>query len=151
MLKCVAFVAFVIEFGRSIFLTFRWQCFVGRQWSVRRVLSCAISNRRAFGPALAIPLAMRLTCVLFAVAEKKGAALLELRPTCENCNRPLPPNSLEARICSYECTFCSDCVDTILGNVCPNCGGGCKIRGTDKGHSSGEAVTRQVLHRHAAC
>jgi hypothetical protein len=50
--------------------------------------------------------------------------MLELRPTCENCNRLLPPDSVEARICSYECTFCADCVDTLLGNVCPNCGGG---------------------------
>jgi hypothetical protein len=50
--------------------------------------------------------------------------MLELRPTCENCNKPLPPNSTEARICTYECTFCADCVDNILKNVCPNCGGG---------------------------
>jgi len=50
--------------------------------------------------------------------------MLELRPTCEHCNKPLPPDSLEARICTYECTFCASCVDTILGNVCPNCGGG---------------------------
>jgi hypothetical protein len=50
--------------------------------------------------------------------------MLELRPTCENCNRTLPPDSLEARICSYECTFCAACVDTVLANVCPNCGGG---------------------------
>jgi len=50
--------------------------------------------------------------------------MLELRPTCENCNQPLPPASLEARICSYECTFCAHCVETILHNVCPNCGGG---------------------------
>lgn len=50
--------------------------------------------------------------------------MLELRPTCEHCNRSLPPDSLEARICSYECTFCATCVDTVLDNVCPNCGGG---------------------------
>lgn len=50
--------------------------------------------------------------------------MLELRPTCENCNKPLPPNSLEAMICTFECTFCKSCVDEILGNVCPNCGGG---------------------------
>ncbi|MFO1500012.1 MAG: DUF1272 domain-containing protein [Verrucomicrobiota bacterium] len=50
--------------------------------------------------------------------------MLELRPTCENCNRPLPPHSLEAMICSFECTFCRSCVEAILGNVCPNCGGG---------------------------
>jgi hypothetical protein len=50
--------------------------------------------------------------------------MLELRPTCENCNKALPPNSVEARICSYECTFCAACVETVLDNVCPNCGGG---------------------------
>jgi len=50
--------------------------------------------------------------------------MLELRPTCENCNRALPPDSLEARICSYECTFCTACVESLLENVCPNCGGG---------------------------
>ena len=50
--------------------------------------------------------------------------MLELRPTCENCNTPLPPDSLDARICNYECTFCARCVDGVLANVCPNCGGG---------------------------
>lgn len=50
--------------------------------------------------------------------------MLELRPTCEHCRRALPPASTEARICSFECTFCADCVDRVLGNVCPNCGGG---------------------------
>ena len=50
--------------------------------------------------------------------------MLELRPTCENCNKALPPDSLEARICTYECTFCATCVDKVLGNVCPNCAGG---------------------------
>ncbi len=51
--------------------------------------------------------------------------MLELRPTCEHCNKALPPDSLEARICTYECTFCADCVEHVLGNnICPNCGGG---------------------------
>ncbi len=50
--------------------------------------------------------------------------MLELRPGCEHCDRALPPDSPAARICSYECTFCADCVDTLLANVCPNCGGG---------------------------
>jgi hypothetical protein len=49
---------------------------------------------------------------------------LELRPNCECCDRDLPPASTLARICSYECTFCADCVDRVLFNVCPNCGGG---------------------------
>jgi hypothetical protein len=50
--------------------------------------------------------------------------VLELRPTCEHCNKALPPDSTQARICSYECTFCASCVEDVLGNVCPNCGGG---------------------------
>ena len=50
--------------------------------------------------------------------------MLELRPTCEHCNKALPPASTVARICSFECTFCAACVDEVLGNVCPNCGGG---------------------------
>lgn len=49
--------------------------------------------------------------------------MLELRPSCEHCQRALPPESTEAHICSFECTFCSDCV-TRLGGSCPNCGGG---------------------------
>lgn len=53
--------------------------------------------------------------------------MLELRPTCENCNKELPPDATDAMICSFECTFCKNCVDEVLENVCPNCGGGfCK-------------------------
>ncbi|MEO0576298.1 MAG: DUF1272 domain-containing protein [Pseudomonadota bacterium] len=50
--------------------------------------------------------------------------MLELRPNCERCDIDLPPASTVARICTYECTFCADCVDNVLHNVCPNCGGG---------------------------
>ena len=50
--------------------------------------------------------------------------MLELRPTCEQCNTPLPPDSTDARICSYECTYCATCAEDLLTNVCPNCGGG---------------------------
>lgn len=49
---------------------------------------------------------------------------LELRPNCECCDVDLAPSSPLARICSFECTYCASCVDTILMNVCPNCGGG---------------------------
>jgi hypothetical protein len=49
--------------------------------------------------------------------------MLDLRPSCECCDRDLPPASAEARICSYECTFCADCAETRLGGICPNCGG----------------------------
>lgn len=49
--------------------------------------------------------------------------MLKLMPTCQNCNCALPPESTEARICTYECTFCATCVDGVLQSVCPNCGG----------------------------
>ena len=49
---------------------------------------------------------------------------LQLRPNCEYCDKDLSPRSLEARICSFECTFCADCVENKLHNVCPNCDGG---------------------------
>ena len=49
--------------------------------------------------------------------------MLELRPGCECCDRDLPPDSAEARICSFECTFCADCAEHTLKGKCPNCGG----------------------------
>ncbi len=49
--------------------------------------------------------------------------MLELRPNCECCNADLPPDSTAARICSFECTFCSTCADGKLEGKCPNCGG----------------------------
>ncbi len=53
---------------------------------------------------------------------------LELRPNCEYCDKDLPPQAADARICTFECTFCADCVETRLHNVCPNCGGGLEKR-----------------------
>lgn len=50
--------------------------------------------------------------------------MLALRPNCELCDKDLPPEAMDAMICTYECTFCAHCVDTHLQNVCPNCGGG---------------------------
>ncbi|HYJ83450.1 MAG TPA: DUF1272 domain-containing protein [Allosphingosinicella sp.] len=49
--------------------------------------------------------------------------MLELRPDCERCGCDLPPESPEARICTFECTFCAACVDDLFQGVCPNCGG----------------------------
>ena len=49
--------------------------------------------------------------------------MLELRPNCECCNRDLPPDSTEAMICTYECTFCRNCAQSRLQGICPNCGG----------------------------
>ena len=56
--------------------------------------------------------------------------MLEIRTCCENCGKDLPNESCEAMICSYECTFCKHCVEQVLQNVCPNCGGGFEKRPT---------------------
>ena len=53
--------------------------------------------------------------------------MLQIRPTCENCNKQLPFDSKEAMICTFECTYCKDCVE-LLKEVCPNCGGGFEKR-----------------------
>ncbi len=50
--------------------------------------------------------------------------MLAMRPNCELCDKDLPADATDAMICSYECTFCTSCVETTLKNVCPNCGGG---------------------------
>ncbi|MES1197100.1 MAG: DUF1272 domain-containing protein [Pseudomonadota bacterium] len=49
--------------------------------------------------------------------------MLELRPNCECCDRDLPPESADARICTYECTFCAACAEHVFNGQCPNCGG----------------------------
>jgi hypothetical protein len=84
--------------------------------------------------------------------------MLEIRPTCENCGAQLLPNSLEAMICSFECTFCRTCVEEILDNVCPNCGGGFTARPIRPAHrwrgenyltavpASAEVVSKPVDH-----
>ena len=54
--------------------------------------------------------------------------MLALRPNCECCNVDLPNDSNEARICTFECTFCSDCASVKLHGVCPNCGGELVVR-----------------------
>lgn len=54
--------------------------------------------------------------------------MLEIRTTCERCRKPLPNESTEAMICSFECTFCAGCVNGALQQICPNCGGGFEKR-----------------------
>ncbi|WP_372340476.1 DUF1272 domain-containing protein [Parvularcula sp. IMCC14364] len=56
--------------------------------------------------------------------------MLEMRPGCECCDKDLPPESTEARICSFECTFCKTCAEEKLEGICPNCGGSFTIRPT---------------------
>jgi len=54
--------------------------------------------------------------------------MLEIKPVCENCGKSLPNDSSEAMICTFECTYCENCVNELLFNVCPNCGGGFEKR-----------------------
>lgn len=49
--------------------------------------------------------------------------MLLLKPNCECCDADLPPAAADARICSFECTFCENCSDRRFGHLCPNCGG----------------------------
>jgi hypothetical protein len=73
--------------------------------------------------------------------------MLELRPNCECCDRDLPPDTPDAMICSFECTFCRSCVEERLGGRCPNCGGGLvprPIRPADR-LARYPASTRRVL------
>ena len=61
--------------------------------------------------------------------------MLILKPNCECCDKDLAPDAPDAMICSFECTFCRTCVDEILNNVCPNCGGGFSPRPRRKGEA----------------
>ena len=54
--------------------------------------------------------------------------MLQLRPGCECCDKDLPPDSLDARICSFECTFCASCAEGTLAGHCPNCAGELVVR-----------------------
>jgi hypothetical protein len=79
--------------------------------------------------------------------------MLQMRPNCECCDIDLPPGSGEARICSFECTFCAACADQRLAGKCPNCGGELIARPT-----RAEALlerfppsTERVLKPHGAC
>ena len=79
--------------------------------------------------------------------------MLALRPNCECCDRDLPPDSAEVRICTYECTFCTECAETRLGGVCPNCGGNFAPRPIRpaKMLARHPASTERVTGAHSAC
>jgi hypothetical protein len=79
--------------------------------------------------------------------------VLELRPNCECCDRDLPPQSTEAMICTYECTFCRSCTDGVFKGRCPNCGGELvrrPIRPAEK-LAKHPASTERVLKPHPGC
>jgi hypothetical protein len=79
--------------------------------------------------------------------------MLTLRPNCECCDRDLPPESRDARICTFECTFCADCAETRLGGFCPNCGGSLVERPVRPAAMLAKypASTERVLKPHKAC
>jgi len=79
--------------------------------------------------------------------------MLALRPNCECCDRDLPADSDQARICSFECTFCADCVETRLGGRCPNCGGNLVARPIRPAAMLARfpASTERVLKPHPGC
>lgn len=73
--------------------------------------------------------------------------MLEIRPTCEHCNKTLPFDSKEAMICTFECTFCTDCV-TLLNEICPNCGGGFEKRPIRPKHLLDKyPVSTKIIHK----
>jgi hypothetical protein len=75
--------------------------------------------------------------------------MLELRPNCENCDTDLPPDSTNAWICTFECTWCTSCVEDVLKRQCPNCGGNLErrpIRPADK-LARFPASTKRVLKK----
>ena len=78
--------------------------------------------------------------------------MLQMRPNCECCDVDLPPQSDEARICSFECTFCAACAEQRLGGKCPNCGGTLVIRPTRAAALLAKfpASTERVLKPHCA-
>ena len=72
--------------------------------------------------------------------------MLEIRPNCECCDKDLPPDSLEARICTFECTFYASCADAVLHGVCPNCGGNLA-----RARSARSACWKNIPRRHGGC
>ena len=79
--------------------------------------------------------------------------MLKLKPNCECCNVDLPPAAANALICTYECTFCTDCADQHFSRVCPNCSGELVKRPIrpPKMLVKHPASTERVVKSHAAC
>ena len=73
--------------------------------------------------------------------------MLEIKPNCECCDVDLPPSSHDARICTFECTFCVRCVEDVFGGICPNCGGNFAERPIRPVHLLGKspAATKRTL------
>lgn len=78
--------------------------------------------------------------------------MLELRPNCECCDKNLPPDSTDARICSFECTFCVACATSVLEGSCPNCGGELLARPRRPlAKLAGSPASTQRIYKPAGC
>ena len=79
--------------------------------------------------------------------------MLAIRPNCECCDRDLPNGSPDARICTFECTFCADCAETRFAGMCPNCGGDLVLRPTRPAAklASSPASTERFTKHHPQC
>ena len=78
--------------------------------------------------------------------------MLQLRPNCECCDKDLPPQSTDARICSFECTFCASCATSVLGGKCPNCGGELVVRPRRPlAKLANNPASTQRVHKPAGC
>ncbi|APX10405.1 DUF1272 domain-containing protein [Tateyamaria omphalii] len=79
--------------------------------------------------------------------------MLALKPNCECCDKDLPPAATDARICSFECTFCAQCAETRFDQTCPNCGGAFVPRPVRPAAKliRFPASTQRVTKAHAAC
>ena len=75
--------------------------------------------------------------------------MLAMRPSCECCDKDLPPDAADAMICTFECTFCRDCVETRLGGRCPNCGEGKLFRAFLKVNEKCPACGEELFHHRA--
>ncbi len=79
--------------------------------------------------------------------------MLKLKPNCECCDKDLPADSPDARICTFECTFCADCAQSRFDDVCPNCGGNLVVRPVRPARllSKYPASTERFTKAHAQC
>lgn len=79
--------------------------------------------------------------------------MLLLKPNCECCDKDLPPSATDARICTFECTFCADCAENRFGDTCPNCGGNFVERPVrpEKHLAKNPASTKRFTKAHPQC
>lgn len=83
---------------------------------------------------------------------QRNTEMLELRPGCECCDRDLPGDSPDARICSFECTFCVTCATEVLKGVCPNCGGELVLRPRrSQAKLAGNPASTKRVHKSGGC